>query len=56
MGRLIDSVLRPEAGRELGDGVIRTINWSAASLTDGVYFAVLQAGDQKQSRKLVVRR
>lgn len=54
-GRLVDSVLRPDH-RDLGDGVIRTVQWSLADVADGVYFAVLQAGQHKVSRKLVVQR
>ena len=41
---------------ELSNGVIRTIQWSPDEIADGVYFAVLQAGQHKVSRKLVVRR
>ncbi len=59
-GRRVDSVLGsgagPDPGGDLGNGVIRTVRWSAAGFANGVYFAVLRAGDQTLSRKLVVRR
>jgi photosystem II stability/assembly factor-like uncharacterized protein len=39
-----------------GDGVIRMAKWSARALPDGVYLAILRAGDQQISRKVLVIR
>jgi hypothetical protein len=38
----------------VGDGVIRMASWSARELPDGVYLAILRAGDQQISRKVLV--
>ncbi|MCA9728089.1 MAG: T9SS type A sorting domain-containing protein, partial [Candidatus Eisenbacteria bacterium] len=54
-GRQVDSVFETDRGRGLGDGVIRTVTWSPGDVPDGVYFAVLQAGTQRLSRKLVIQ-
>ncbi len=37
-----------------GDGVIRTTPWFPENAPSGVYFAVVRAGDQQVSRKIVV--
>jgi hypothetical protein len=39
-----------------GDGFIRAATWLTDDATNGVYFAVLKAGDQRVSRKIVVAR
>lgn len=39
---------------ETGDGFIRTTPWYTDDVPSGVYFAVLQAGTQSTSRKIVV--
>ena len=51
-GRLVENVA--EIGG--GDGIIRSVEWSPERLAAGVYFAVLRAGDETASRKLVVAR
>lgn len=51
-GRLVENVA--ELGG--GDGIIRSVEWSPERLAAGVYFAVLRAGDEMASRKLVVAR
>ena len=38
-----------------GDGLIRMISWSTSSLSDGVYFLKLRAGEERVTRKAVVR-
>jgi len=50
-GRRVDHVTEVR-----GDGIIRTLNWNPDELASGTYFAVLRAGDEKITRKLVVRR
>ena len=37
-----------------GDGFIRTTPWFATDVPSGVYFAVLRAGTESVSRKIVV--
>jgi hypothetical protein len=39
-----------------GDGVIRTTPWFPENAPSGVYFAVLAAGEDRKSQKLIVRR
>jgi len=39
-----------------GDGVIRTTPWLPDSAPSGVYFAVLRAGAESMTRKMVVAR
>jgi photosystem II stability/assembly factor-like uncharacterized protein len=39
-----------------GDGIIRTLRWAPADLPSGVYFAVLEAGELRVSRKLILTR
>ena len=39
-----------------GDGIIRTLRWTPGELPSGVYFAVLQAGDARVTRKLTLSR
>ncbi len=39
-----------------GDGIVRSWRWSPAELPAGVYFAVLQAGEARASRKLILSR
>jgi hypothetical protein len=51
-GRLVTEVA--EFAR--GDGVIRTTPWFAADVASGVYFAVLRAGDEQKTHKLIVRK
>ena len=50
-GRQISTVVRDVPA----DGIIRMAPWSAASLPNGVYLAVLRAGDAQISRKLLVQ-
>jgi len=38
------------------DGIVRSVSWLVDDVADGVYFAVLQAGDRRLSRRIVVRR
>jgi hypothetical protein len=40
----------------VGDGVVRTTPWFPDDVPNGVYFAVLRAGERKITRKLVVAR
>jgi hypothetical protein len=51
-GRLVTPVT--ELAR--GDGVIRTAPWIADGVPNGVYFAVLTAGEERASEKIVVMR
>lgn len=51
-GRRVDSVFEGGAG----DGVIRTVSWSAGDLPGGIYLVRLRAGDQESTRKLLLRR
>jgi hypothetical protein len=51
-GRLVDELVTLPTG----DGVIRFTAWDSRGLASGVYFAVLEAGGAKVSRKLVVTR
>lgn len=37
-----------------GDGVVRTLTWDASTLTPGVYFAVLRAGQGEVTRRFSV--
>jgi hypothetical protein len=37
-----------------GDGIIRVTSWLTDDVANGVYFAVLRAGEERVSRKLVV--
>ena len=39
-----------------GDGVVRTATWIPDGAPSGVYFAVLRAGEERVSRKMVVAR
>jgi hypothetical protein len=39
-----------------GDGIVRSWRWSPDDLPAGVYFAVLEAGEARASRKLVLSR
>jgi hypothetical protein len=39
-----------------GDGLVRQAPWSARDVPSGVYFAVLEAGDARVSRKIIVLR
>ena len=39
-----------------GDGVIRVVEWNAESVPAGIYIAVLDTGDRRLSRKVVVAR
>jgi photosystem II stability/assembly factor-like uncharacterized protein len=39
-----------------GDGMIRTVSWMTGDVPGGVYFAVLRAGEERISRKIVVQR
>jgi photosystem II stability/assembly factor-like uncharacterized protein len=49
-GRLVSEVVRAP----IGDGIIRMAPWHADDVPSGVYFAVLQAGTDRISRKIVV--
>ena len=49
-GRLVNEVARAP----VGDGIIRLAPWYADDVPSGVYFAVLQAGSDRISRKIVV--
>lgn len=49
-GRLVNEVVRGP----VGDGIIRMAPWYADDVPSGVYFAVLQAGPDRITRKLVV--
>lgn len=51
-GRLVT----PVATLPRGDGLIRNAVWSPAGKPSGVYFAMLQAGGERVSRKIVVTR
>ena len=51
-GRLVNDL----ADFETGDGVIRTTPWFTDGAPSGVYFAVLKAGEESISRKIVVTR
>lgn len=49
-GRLVSDVVElPQ-----GDGIIRTAPWFATDVKSGVYFAVLSAGGQQITRKMIV--
>ncbi|MCA9751158.1 MAG: T9SS type A sorting domain-containing protein [Gemmatimonadetes bacterium] len=49
-GRLVT----PLVARDRGDGIIRQATWMLDDVPAGVYFAVLEAGDERVSRKVVV--
>jgi hypothetical protein len=49
-GRLVSSIV--EAGPS--DGIIRTTPWFTDDVPSGVYFAVLQVGEERKSRKIAV--
>jgi hypothetical protein len=49
-GRLVSEVARAP----VGDGIIRMAPWYADDVPSGVYFAVLKAGSDKITRKIVV--
>lgn len=49
-GRLVSEVARAP----VGDGIIRMATWYADDVPSGVYFAVLEAGPDKITRKIVV--
>jgi len=49
-GRLVDRVDE----RTAGDGIIRHTSWVLDSVPAGVYFAVLESGGERLSRKIVV--
>jgi len=51
-GRKVSSVLDDAPA----DGIIRMVPWSAKDLADGVYFAILRAGTESISRKVLVQR
>jgi hypothetical protein len=51
-GRLVSRLAEFAAG----DGVIRTTPWFPDDVGSGVYFAVLQAGEDQKSQKLIVRK
>jgi hypothetical protein len=51
-GRLVT----PVASHERGDGVIRSASWITEDHPAGVYFALLRAGSEQVSRKVVVTR
>ena len=48
-GRLVSDLDTPR-----GDGIIRTTSWLTADVPAGVYFAVLEAGSDRVSRKVTV--
>jgi photosystem II stability/assembly factor-like uncharacterized protein len=49
-GRLVSRV----AALDRGDGIIRAASWLPGEVPSGVYFAVLTAGDESRTRKIVV--
>jgi hypothetical protein len=49
-GRLVSDLV--DSGP--ADGIIRTTPWFAADVPSGVYFAVLQVGEERKSRKITV--
>ena len=49
-GRLVSNLAEFSAG----DGIIRTTPWVTDDVPSGVYFAVLEAGIDRVSRKIVV--
>ncbi len=49
-GRQVSELARASAG----DGIIRTVSWLTDDVPSGVYFAVLKAGSEQLSRKIVV--
>jgi hypothetical protein len=51
-GRLVSRVAENVAG----DGVVRNAVWIPDGAAAGVYFAVLRAGEERLSRKVVVTR
>ncbi|MCA9752045.1 MAG: T9SS type A sorting domain-containing protein [Gemmatimonadetes bacterium] len=51
-GRLVSDL----ASFPTGDGIIRTTPWFPDDVPAGVYFAVLRAGEERVSRKIVVAR
>ncbi|MDP6461356.1 MAG: T9SS type A sorting domain-containing protein, partial [Gemmatimonadota bacterium] len=51
-GRLVSRVAEIPAG----DGLIRMADWLTDDVPSGVYFAVLKAGEERISRKLIVTR
>jgi hypothetical protein len=51
-GRLVSEVARLSRG----DGIVRNGRWWTEDLPDGVYFAVLRAGEARTSRKVIVAR
>jgi len=50
-GRLVTELVREGPG----DGVVRSVAWRAEGIPTGIYFAVLQAGSERVSRKLALR-
>ncbi len=50
-GRKVSTVV--EGSR--GDGLVRMVSWSPEDLSDGVYLAILRAGDAKATQKVIVR-
>jgi len=50
-GRLVERVADVR-----GDGLIRTVDWRSGELASGVYMAVLSAGEERVSRKLIISR
>jgi hypothetical protein len=51
-GRLVSNL----AEYSTGDGIIRTTPWFTDDVPSGVYFAVLRAGSDQKSHKLIVRK
>ena len=39
-----------------GDGIIRVTRWVTDDVPNGVYFAVLEVGEERKSRKITVLR
>jgi hypothetical protein len=51
-GRRVATVV--DGGR--GDGFVRTASWRAEGVAAGVYYAVLRAGEESTTRRLVIAR
>ena len=49
-GRLVS----PVASRPAGDGIVRNTTWHLDDVPAGVYFAVVESGGERLSRKIVV--
>ena len=48
--------VRNLAGYPAGDGVIRSMYWSADDVPSGVYFLMLRAGGEQKTHRVVITR